>query len=68
MGSGTTAEACLLNQRKYIGFEINAEYCAMIEERLGNIQHGKSLFSTEKETEEQKEKSAATPLVFDFAK
>lgn len=34
MGSGTTAVACVENHRKYIGFEINKEYCEIIKGRL----------------------------------
>ena len=34
MGSGTTAKMALLNNRKYIGFEISKEYCDIAEERL----------------------------------
>lgn len=36
MGSGTTAKACLLTNRKYIGFEISEEYCKIAEERINN--------------------------------
>ncbi|MBI4286656.1 MAG: site-specific DNA-methyltransferase [Chloroflexi bacterium] len=34
MGSGTTAVACVRLRRSYIGFEVNPDYCRMIEERL----------------------------------
>ena len=34
MGSGTTAKMAKLNNRNYIGSEISAEYCEIIEERL----------------------------------
>ena len=34
MGSGTTAKMALLNNRKYIGFEISKEYCDIAEERI----------------------------------
>jgi site-specific DNA-methyltransferase (adenine-specific) len=34
MGSGTTAKMALLNNRKYIGFEISEEYCKVAEERV----------------------------------
>ena len=34
MGSGTTAISCILNKRNYVGFEINGEYCKMIENRI----------------------------------
>jgi len=27
MGSGTTAVACIRNDRKFIGFELNPDYC-----------------------------------------
>jgi DNA modification methylase len=34
MGSGTTAVACVNNNRNYIGFELSQEYCEMAEERV----------------------------------
>ncbi|MGV6935918.1 DNA-methyltransferase [Paenibacillus sp. CMM36] len=34
MGSGTVAKMALLNNRKYIGFEISEEYIEIIDERL----------------------------------
>lgn len=34
LGSGTTAEACKLSHRNFIGIEINPEYCKIAEERL----------------------------------
>ncbi len=39
-GSGTTAAACLLNQRRFIAFEINPEYYAIIQRRIARIQNG----------------------------
>ena len=36
-GSGTTVEACLRNGRDYIAFEINPEYCRMIEDRISRV-------------------------------
>lgn len=37
-GSGTTAEACKILNRNFIGFELNSDYCKMAERRLENIQ------------------------------
>lgn len=37
MGSGTTAEACIRNNRSYIGYEQNEEYYLKSLERLNNI-------------------------------
>lgn len=34
LGSGTTAEACKLLKRQFIGIEINPDYCKIAEERL----------------------------------
>lgn len=34
MGSGTTAISCINNDRNYIGFELNADYCEMIKNRI----------------------------------
>lgn len=38
MGSGTTAKACLLTNRKYIGSEISEEYYKIILERLNIVE------------------------------
>ena len=38
MGSGTTAVACKNLKRQFIGFERAAEYCRVIEKRLGQEQ------------------------------
>jgi DNA modification methylase len=40
MGSGTTAIAAVLSQRKYLGYEINPAYVNMINNRLDIIKHG----------------------------
>lgn len=37
MGSGTTAKMAILNDRKWIGFEISGEYCKLIEKRINGI-------------------------------
>jgi adenine-specific DNA-methyltransferase len=37
MGSGTTADVCLKNNRFCIGFEIRQDYCETIKQRLENI-------------------------------
>lgn len=34
MGSGTTAKVAMLNNRKFIGFEISEDYCGVIKDRL----------------------------------
>ena len=36
MGSGSTAVACKMLDRRYIGYEINPIYCAEAEERVGD--------------------------------
>ena len=38
MGSGTTAKMAILNNRKYIGFEISKEYCDIANKRLSEMQ------------------------------
>ncbi len=38
MGSGTTAVACARQHREFIGYEINADYCALARERLLALQ------------------------------
>ena len=37
MGSGSTAAACVLNDRNYVGFEINSKYCKTAEKRIKRI-------------------------------
>lgn len=45
MGSGTTAVACIKLNRNYIGFEINPNYCKMIEKRIKKVMSNASLFA-----------------------
>lgn len=37
MGSGTTAKMVILNNRRFIGFEISEEYCLMANKRIESI-------------------------------
>lgn len=37
MGSGTTGEVAKLNDRKYIGFELNEEYAILSQERISKV-------------------------------
>jgi DNA modification methylase len=37
MGSGTVAKMCVLNDRSYIGSEINKDYCKIADRRLADI-------------------------------
>jgi len=37
MGSGTTAKMAIINDRKWIGFEISKEYCEIIEKRIDGL-------------------------------
>ena len=40
MGSGTTAQVCIEEERNYIGFEIDTQYYTMCEQRvLDNTPH-----------------------------
>ena len=34
MGSGTTAIACLNTNRRFVGFELDPEYCRMAQDRI----------------------------------
>jgi site-specific DNA-methyltransferase (adenine-specific) len=38
MGSGTTAVAARRCGRNFVGFELNAEYCELIEARLKSME------------------------------
>lgn len=44
MGSGTTAVACIMLNRHYIGFEISEEYCKIAQQRINNALQQKILF------------------------
>ncbi|MBI5574299.1 MAG: site-specific DNA-methyltransferase [Elusimicrobia bacterium] len=37
LGTGTTAISCKKNNRNYVGFEINSNYCKIIEKRLKKL-------------------------------
>ena len=39
MGSGSTAVACKKLDRRYIGYDINTEYCKFARQRVSNIQN-----------------------------
>ena len=45
MGSGTTGVACKRLNRRFIGFELNKEYCDIAEKRLLNIPERLETFS-----------------------
>jgi DNA modification methylase len=65
-GSGTTLKMAMLNDRNYLGFEISAEYCALINKRIGINLSGfirtspKGDFSNEKEHNISLKESANT--------
>ena len=42
MGSGTTAIACLMSERKYIGFEISKNYHKISEDRINDLNEKKN--------------------------
>jgi len=41
IGSGSTAVACILTNRKFIGFEIEGKYCALAKERINKFKQEK---------------------------
>jgi DNA modification methylase len=41
IGSGSTAIACILTNRKFIGFEIEEKYCALAKERINKFKQEK---------------------------
>lgn len=57
MGSGTTAKACLLTNRKYIGSEISSEYCDIIFNRIMNTEKydGKVGYNVNKKVDKKNE-------------
>lgn len=44
MGSGTTALACIMEKRNFIGFEMNEEYCRKANDRIKRHQSQLTLF------------------------
>jgi DNA modification methylase len=42
MGSGTTAKMALLNNRNYIGFEMDKHYCDVANERIQKAMQDKA--------------------------
>jgi site-specific DNA-methyltransferase (adenine-specific) len=40
MGSGSTALAAAARGRHYVGYELSAEYCALTERRLAELEAG----------------------------
>jgi site-specific DNA-methyltransferase (adenine-specific) len=47
MGSGTTAISCIKNGRDYVGFELNENYCKIIENRIENFAASKKIFNNQ---------------------
>ena len=68
MGSGSTAAACVRTGRKFVGFEINPEYCAVIKKRLENTERELPLLQQKTVTEPKVKMVAkeAEPLKFPF--
>lgn len=48
MGSGTTAEAALQNDRQVIGFEISKQYCQIAKERIQHLLNEREIASWQK--------------------
>lgn len=46
-GSGTTAKMAMLTGRKFIGFEISAEYCDIAEKRIASVGKDIPLFEAD---------------------
>lgn len=44
MGSGTTAKACLLLNRKFIGYEISEDYCKIAERRIAYLRNQMTIY------------------------
>ncbi|MDP3785498.1 MAG: site-specific DNA-methyltransferase [Undibacterium sp.] len=61
MGSGTTALAALRCGRQFVGFELNPDYCAIIQERLASSE-AELQVSSNAPTEPQREKIAKADL------
>ncbi|RKZ25190.1 site-specific DNA-methyltransferase, partial [bacterium] len=67
MGTGTTAAACIANNRKYIGFEINSKYCEMIDNRIEILREKLAFFSSDnRNRKEKKNTKNIEQFSFDF--
>jgi DNA modification methylase len=51
MGSGTVAKMAIVNDRKWIGFEISDEYCGLIQKRIDGLYPQLSIFGEEGDME-----------------
>ena len=47
MGSGTTAKMAILNNRRFIGFEISKEYCELADKRIDYLRRQVTIFNIE---------------------
>lgn len=54
MGTGTTAVAAINTKRNYLGFEINKNYCKLIDKRIKDNKKEKSLFEKTIDIKEKK--------------
>jgi site-specific DNA-methyltransferase (adenine-specific) len=46
LGSGTTAVAASKHGRRFVGFEVNPDYCAAAKRRLASLPEGPSVQAT----------------------
>ncbi len=56
-GSGTTYVVAEAYGRKWLGTEINREYCEIIKERLSNKEHIQRIISAKDEVESRKRRA-----------
>lgn len=47
VGSGTTAKMAILNNRRFIGFEISKEYCELADKRIDYLRRQVTIFNIE---------------------
>lgn len=60
MGSGTTAVACQLLERHYIGVEINSDYCELAKERIADLKSFKVTNIQQKQPKKKANKTQNT--------
>lgn len=60
LGSGTTAVACKELGRRFIGIEINPDYCQIAQKRVDNTYEQYELISTDMTTEEDEQPDLIT--------
>ncbi len=68
MGTGTTAIACLANDKQYVGFEINEDYCKIITDRIKRHNDCPTLFQQKPQKQDNLIKDIQSQPCMNFCK